>query len=438
MGKVLVVEDSSDLLLVLRDVVAREGYVVFTAETGAEALAVARNQVLDLVFLDIGLPDINGIELISLLQLQTPEVEVVMLTAVNDARTAVDALKSGASDYILKPFDLVEFRKLLNRLMAARLSSRQLQIDSREKGRGVELLGQSPVMVALRQHIATAAVVKAPVLICGETGTGKELVARALHGKSGSGIFVKVDCGTLSTGIIESELFGYEKGAFTDARETRKGLVEIADGGILFLDEIGNLPMPLQPKLLRLIEESTFRRVGGVNDIQVNVRIVAATNVNIEEEIRQGRFREDLFYRLNVITLTPPALRQRRDDILLLADHYLRFYAGEMNKRILGFTPETEEALVAYDFPGNVRELKNLIERAVIYSQGERLTLVGLHGRPATTENSGTQLATELMSLKEIELRHIQQVLTATSQNKSHAARILGISRATLREKLQG
>jgi DNA-binding NtrC family response regulator len=435
MGKILIVEDSPDLQLILRDLVVNEGYVVFTANNGAEALDVARSQVLDLVFLDIGLPDVSGIELIGALQHRIPDVDVVMLTAVNDARTAVDALKSGAIDYILKPFELLEFRKLLNRLMAARNSARQLRIDSREKGRGWELLGQSPVMVGLRQHIATAATVKAPVLICGETGTGKELVARALHSRSGAGVFVKVDCGTLSGSIIEAELFGYEKGAFTDARETRKGLVEVADGGILFLDEIGNLPLALQPKLLRLIEESVFRRVGGVHDIQVTVRIVAATNINIEEEIRQGRFREDLYYRLNVITLIPPPLRQRREDILLLADHYLRFYSAEMNKRLRGFTPETEETLLSYDFPGNVRELKNLIERAVIYSQGERLAVAGLGSRPGG-EPSGAQVSKEFSTLKEMERRYIQQVLDASSQNKSQAARILGISRATLREKL--
>lgn len=435
MGNILIVEDSPDLQLVLREVVEKEGYAAFSANSGAEALAVARSQVLDLVFLDIGLPDLSGIELIGSLQHRIPDVDVVMLTAVNDARTAVEALKSGAIDYILKPFDLLEFRKLLNRLMASRLSARQLRIDSREKGRGWELLGKSPVMVGLRQHIATAATVKAPVLICGETGTGKELVARALHSRSGTGVFVKVDCGTLSASIIEAELFGYEKGAFTDARETRKGLVEMADGGTLFLDEIGNLPLSLQPKLLRLIEESVFRRVGGVHDIQVNVRIVAATNINIEEEIRRGRFREDLFYRLNVITLVPPPLRERRDDILLLADHYLRFFSGEMNKRLCGFTPETEEALLAYDFPGNVRELKNLIERAVIYSQGERLALVGLTSRPGA-EKGGVLEPLEFPPLREMERGYIQQVLAAAGQNKSQAARILGISRATLREKI--
>jgi DNA-binding NtrC family response regulator len=435
MGKILIVEDSPDLQLVLRDVVEKEGYVAFVADSGVEALTVARSQVLDLVFLDIGLPDLSGIELIGSLQHLIPDVDVVMLTAVNDARTAVEALKSGAIDYILKPFELLEFRKLLNRLMVARQSARQLRIDSLEKGRGWELLGQSPVMVGLRQHIATAAAVKAPVLICGETGTGKELVARALHSRSGKGVFVKVDCGTLSASIIEAELFGYEKGAFTDARETRKGLVEVADGGILFLDEIGNLPLALQPKLLRLIEESVFRRVGGIHDIQVNVRIVAATNVNIDEEARQGRFREDLYYRLNVITLVPPPLRQRREDILLLADHYLRFFAGEMNKRLRGLTPEAEEALLAYDFPGNVRELKNLIERAVIYSQGERLSLVGLSSR-SVGETNGVQGPREYPPLREMERSYIQQVLAAFGQNKSQAARILGISRTTLREKL--
>lgn len=436
MGNILIVEDSPDLQLVLREVVEKEGYVAFSANSGAEAVAVARSQVLDLVFLDIGLPDLNGIELIGPLQHQIPDVDVVMLTAVNDARTAVEALKSGAIDYILKPFDLLEFRKLLNRLMASRLSARQLRIDSREKGRGWELLGQSPGMAGLRQQISTAATVKVPVLICGETGTGKELVARALHSRSGAGVFVKVDCGTLSASIIEAELFGYEKGAFTDARETRKGLVEMADGGLLFLDEIGNLPLSLQPKLLRLIEESVFRRVGGVHDIQVNVRIVAATNINIEEEVRQGRFREDLFYRLNVITLVPPPLRERREDILLLADHYLRFFAGEMNKRLRGFTPETEEALLAYDFPGNVRELKNLIERAVIYSQGERLALVGLAPRPGGERGGSQEPSREYPPLREMEKSYIQQVLAAAGQNKSQAARILGISRATLREKI--
>jgi DNA-binding NtrC family response regulator len=437
MGKVLIVDDSPDLRLVLSDVVTGEGHTVFAVGSGAEAMALARSQVLDLVFLDIGLPDANGIELISSLQQLIPDIDVVMLTALNDARSAVESLKSGAGDYILKPFDLLEFRKMLNRLLAGRLSARQLRIDSREKNRFGGLLGNSPAMANLLRQVDMAATVKSPVLITGETGTGKELVARALHGRVGSEVFVKVDCGTLSASIIEAELFGYEKGAFTDARETRKGLVEVADGGILFLDEIGNLPLTLQPKLLRLLEESAFRRVGGVHDIQVNVRILAATNIDVEEEVRQGRFREDLYYRLNVMTLEIPPLRQRQDDILLLADHYLRFFAGEMNKPIRGFTPEAEEILRAHDFPGNVRELKNLVERAVIYCQSERLSLVGLSSRrPLGSLSSPGDPEVELLPLREMEKRYLRQVLEASGQNKSQAAKILGISRTTLRDKL--
>ncbi len=437
MGKVLIVDDSSDLRLVLSDVVTKEGHTVFAAGSGAEALALVRSQVLDLVFLDIGLPDTNGIELISSIQQLIPDVDVVMLTALNDARSAVESLKSGAGDYILKPFDLLEFRKLLNRVLAGRLSARQHRIDSREKDRFGGLLGNSPAMVNLLRQVDMAAKVKSPVLITGETGTGKELVARALQGRVGNEVFVKVDCGTLSASIIEAELFGYEKGAFTDARETRKGLVEVADGGILFLDEIGNLPLALQPKVLRLIEESVFRRVGGVHDIQVNVRIIAATNINVEEEVRQGRFREDLYYRLNVMTLEIPPLRRRQDDILLLADHYLRFFATEMNKPIRGFTPEAEDILRSYNFPGNVRELKNLVERAVIYCESERLSLVGLDSRRPLGLLSGSDgPVEELLPLREMEKRYLKQVLDAAGQNKSRAAKILGISRTTLRDKL--
>jgi len=437
MGKVLIVDDSPDLRLVLSEVVTKEGHTVFAVGSGAEALAMARSQLLDLVFLDIGLPDASGIELISSIQQLIPDVDVVMLTALNDARSAVESLKSGAGDYILKPFDLLEFRTIMNRLLAGRLSARQLRIDSREKNRFGGLLGNSPAMLNLLSQLEMAATVKSPVLITGETGTGKELVARALHGLVGNGVFVKVDCGTLSASIIEAELFGYEKGAFTDARETRKGLVEVADGGILFLDEIGNLPLALQPKLLRLIEESVFRRVGGVHDIQVNVRIIAATNIDVEEEVRQGRFREDLYYRLNVMTLEIPPLRRRQDDVLLLADHYLRFFAAEMNKPIRGFTPEAEEILRSYDFPGNVRELKNLVERAVIYCGSERLSLVGLNSRRPLDPLSGPDHPEEeLLPLREMEKRYLRRVLDAAGQNKSQAAKILGISRTTLRDKL--
>ncbi|MDT8334716.1 MAG: sigma 54-interacting transcriptional regulator, partial [Desulfurivibrionaceae bacterium] len=271
MGKVLIIEDSEDLRLSLRDLVGKAGCTPFTAATGAEGLRQLECQLIDVVFLDIGLPDADGIELISVIHDLAPDVDIVMLTGNDDARSAVNSLKSGAVDYILKPFDLVEFRHILNRLMAGRLSARQETLASREKSGTVNLIGNSRGMIQLKDDIQTAAQVRVPVLVTGETGTGKEMVARAIHrlAGAGAGVFAKVDCGTLSASIIEAELFGSEKGAYTDARETRKGLVEIADGGVLFLDEIGNLPLALQPKLLRLVEESTFRRVGGVKDIQV-------------------------------------------------------------------------------------------------------------------------------------------------------------------------
>jgi len=436
MSKVLIVEDSEDLRLSLRDLVKKAGYTPFAAETGAEGLRLLECQLIDVVFLDIGLPDANGIELISVIHEISPDVDIVMLTGNDDARSAVNSLKSGAVDYILKPFDVVEFRHILNRLMAGRLSARQETLAERQKSDTLNLIGNSRGMIQLKDDIRTASQVRVPVLITGETGTGKEMVARAIHRLAGTegGVFAKVDCGTLSASIIEAELFGNEKGAYTDARETRKGLVEIADGGVLFLDEIGNLPLELQPKLLRLVEESTFRRVGGVKDIHVNVRILAATNADVAEEVKMGRFREDLFYRLNVISLVIPPLRERGGDVILLANHFLRHFAKEMKKNIKGFSPQTDQLFLEHDWPGNVRELKNIVERTVIYCQRDWATPVGLD--VVRSEGSKTS-DDELVTLREMERRYIEKVLLRTGNNKSEAARVLDISRTTLRDKLK-
>jgi DNA-binding NtrC family response regulator len=436
MGKVLIIEDSEDLRFSIAELVKKAGYVPLAVENGAAGLRLLEYQLIDVVFLDIGLPDANGIDLISVIHGIAPDVDIVMLTGNDDARSAVNSLKAGAVDYILKPFDVVEFRHVLNRLMGGRLSARQEKLDSRAKGDSLDLLGNSRGMVQLKDDIQTAAKVRVPVLVTGETGTGKEMVARAIHRLAGAkgGVFAKVDCGTLSASIIEAELFGSEKGAFTDARETRKGLVEIADGGVLFLDEIGNLPLALQPKLLRLVEESTFRRVGGVKDIQVNVRIVAATNADVAEEVRAGRFREDLFYRLNVIGLRIPPLRERGGDVLLLANHFLRHFAKEMKKNVKGFSPRTDQLFLDHHWPGNVRELKNIIERTVIYCQREWATPVGLE---VVRTEGGNVAADKLLTLRDMERRYLQKVLRQTGNNKSEAARILDISRTTLREKLK-
>jgi transcriptional regulator with PAS, ATPase and Fis domain len=279
-----------------------------------------------------------------------------------------------------------------------------------------------------------AAEVDSPVLITGETGTGKELVARAIHESRSkkNGVFVKVDCGTLSANLIESELFGHDKGAFTDALCDKKGLVEVADDGTLFLDEIGNLPISLQPKLLRLIEESIFRRVGGIKDIKVKIRIIAATNADIEREIDKGHFREDLYYRLNVIPVELPPLRDRGDDILLLAGQFLHSFNRDLKKDIKGIAPSAHEAMLAYDWPGNIRELRNLIEREVIFCKTGWLTATGLRAASPAASLPDDQLVT----LRENERRYIRKILNYTNNNKSKAARILEISRTTLREKL--
>ena len=435
MSRVLIVEDAADLRFALAGVVRRAGYQVLEASSGAEAVELLHRHLVGLVYLDIGLPDADGIELIQDIRAAAPTADIVMLTGRNDADSAVRSLKAGAMDYILKPFELIEFKQSLARSMEGRRAA-QLSLLAGQEAGGNEIIGESRPMEELRQKIRTAAMVTAPVLIAGETGTGKELVARAIHAQASGrrGLFVKVDCGTLTAGVIESELFGHDQGAFTDARAAKQGLVELADGGTLFLDEISNLPVSLQPVLLRMIEESVFRRVGGVKDIGVDLRIVAASNLSIPEQVRRGSFREDLYYRLNVIPLEVPPLRQRGRDILLLADCFIHRYARELRKEVKGLTPEAEAAFLRNPWPGNVRELKNLIEREVLFSRTPWLAVAGLS--PAGGADALPTAGDELCSLAEMERRHIRRVLAATGGNKTRAAQILGISRTTLRDKL--
>ena len=433
MGSVLIVDDQEDLRFSLAKIVEKQGYRATTAANGKDALDMLNRTITDLVFLDIGLPDGNGIDLIAKIKEQNGDIDIVMLTGINEAKTAVQALRAGAVDYIVKPFDIIEFKAILERILQARLMKKKASLLHHEVGIAT-IIGTSPPMQRVKEAIRLASQVDAAVLITGETGTGKELVARAIHdSKLGrNGVFVKVDCGTLSSSLMESELFGYEKGAFTDARNAKKGLVEIANGGTLFLDEIGNLPIDLQPKLLRLIEESTFRRVGGLKDIEVKIRIIAATNADIVEQIDKGGFREDLYYRLNVLPIPLPPLRDRGGDILLLADFFLHELQKEVKKELHGFTPEARTAILGHQWQGNIRELRNLIEREAIFNQSGWLTMAGL----VSEAQSHPREKDPLLSLKEVELLHIQKVLNAVNNNKSKAARILGISRTTLRESL--
>ncbi|MFT5699997.1 MAG: two-component system response regulator AtoC [Desulforhopalus sp.] len=433
MSCVLIVDDQEDLRYSLAKVVKKQGYSITTAATGKDAIEVLQSTVIDLVFLDIGLPDVNGIELIPTIKETNDAVEIVILTGLNDAKTAVDALRAGALDYIVKPFDLLEFKSVLNRIMQANISRKKASLASPAIGLDT-IIGQSTGMLKVKQAIKTAAEVDSAVLISGETGTGKELVARAIHeSRSGqNGVFVKIDCGTLSSSLIESELFGHEKGAFTDASQDKKGLVEIAAGGTLFLDEIGNLPVDLQPKLLRLIEESTFRRVGGIKDISVNIRIIAATNADLIENIDKSSFREDLYYRINVIPIQLPPLRDRGNDVILLAQSFLQQFAVELKRTVQGFTEEGIAKLHQHGWDGNIRELRNTIEREIIFNKSPWVSMTNLTCDQSEKPNDQSPL----VSLKEMEQRYIKQVLARVNNNKSKAARILEISRTTLRDKL--
>lgn len=434
MSTVLIVDDAEDLCFSLGNIVENEGYMVITAATGTAALDALRDHIVDLIYLDIGLPDIHGIELIPAIRDISADSDIIILTGQNDAKTAVESLKAGAVDYIVKPFDLIEFTTSLNRIMQSRLIHKKILLESQQSG-AQAMVCESKVMLPVKEAIATAAKVNAPVLIVGETGTGKELAARAISDLQTErrGVFVKVDCGTLSENLIESELFGYEKGAFTDAQSSKGGLVEISDGGTLFLDEIGNLPVSLQPKLLRLIAESTFRRVGGTRDIQVSVRIIAATNINLIREVEKGNFRQDLYYRLNVIPINLPPLRDREDDVLLLANYYLRYFNKELKKDIKGFTQAAAASMLAHEWPGNIRELRNLIEREMIFCKSDWLSFAEDHH-----DSEHTVSNTPLISLRDMERNYVQKVLKATGNNKSKAAEILGITRNTLRAKLAG
>ncbi len=436
MGSVLIVDDNDDLRFSLAQVVKNEGFAIQSAATGAEALEILYSSIIDIIFLDINLPDRDGIELIPDIKEISHDISIVMLTGINEAKTAVEALKAGALDYIVKPFDIIEFKSVMHRLIQSRLIEKKVLIEEQELA-GQSLICACEPMRKVKAAISTAAQVDSAVLISGETGTGKEVVARAIHQAKHhqSGVFVKVDCGTLSANLIESELFGYDQGAFTDARKDKKGLVEVANGGTLFLDEIGNLPISLQPKLLRLIEESTFRKVGGLKDIKVSVRIIAATNSDLEQGVAENSFREDLYYRLNVIPIALPPLRERENDIVLLADYFLHLLNREMKKNIKGFTDKATQTMLTYGWPGNIRELRNLIEREVIFSQSEWLALSELSEKNVP---DGSTRSNHLKSLKEMELDHISRVLQRTGNNKSLAAKILGISRNTLRTKIEG
>jgi two-component system, NtrC family, response regulator AtoC len=452
-ASILVVEDNEDLCKTIADVMKREGYFVKTAASGEEALTRLEKGLIDLVLLDIKLPKKSGLEVLARIRELQPELLVIMITALTDARPAVEALKSGAYDYLLKPFELDELKLVVAKALEThRLKLEVARLKEQQRRRSPEsgLYGESAAIQEVLNLVKIIAETpRTSVLIEGESGTGKELAADAIHAASNRADkpMIKINCAAIPDNLLESELFGYEKGAFTDAKGTKRGLFELAHGGTVFLDEISSMKPALQPKLLRVLESSSFRRIGGTADITVDVRIIAATNQNLEGCVRDGLFREDLLYRLKVMVIQLPPLREHPEDILPMAKLFVEQNNREFNRSIKSISPEAAEMMVRYPWPGNVRELKNVLERAVILCKREEITPELLHLEPIETPINSSLTVSVMRSagaaagdgetLAEIERQHVLRTLEKYHNNKSRTAKMLNISRSTLREKLK-
>ncbi|MCS6856676.1 MAG: sigma-54 dependent transcriptional regulator [Sandaracinaceae bacterium] len=441
-ARLLVVDDEHSALSALQKLLESEGYRVWCASNGEEALQHLDEIAPDLVITDLKMPGINGIELVEKVRSKNPSIPVIVVTAFGDVQSAVSAMRRGAEDYLSKPIDfdalLVSIeRALFHRDLRAEAEQLRRQIREQKEEGLYGLVGSSQAMQEIYRTIRQVAPSKATVLITGESGTGKGEAAKAIHMLSprASRPFVTLQCSVLAESLLESELFGHEKGAFTGADRRRIGRFEQAHEGTLFLDEIGEIPPSTQVKLLRVLQEKRFERVGGNETIQVDVRVIAATNRDLAEEVRKGRFREDLYYRLNVIHIEMPPLRARKSDILILADHFIRRFAEENRKRILGMSEEARAHLLSYAWPGNVRELENAIERAVVMCQGQRIELSDLPPS-IRAQNSHSEVRIPGSSMAEIERYAILQTLEACGGSTKKAAEILGISVRTIQYRL--
>jgi DNA-binding NtrC family response regulator len=435
--RILIVDDEAIVRESLGNWLREEGYVVDVAGSGKETLQKLAESSYDIFLIDIKMPGMDGLQLQRRIREIAPEASIIIMTAYASVETAVEAMKQGAYDYIVKPFDPDQLEHILrNAVERKRLVAENVRLRERIQEMALfhEIVGQSAAIQRVLEQIRLVAMSDTTVLIRGESGTGKELVARAIHANSPRRYMpiVIVNCGALAEGVIESELFGHEKGAFTGAHYRRKGKFELADGGTLFLDEIGDISPKTQVDLLRVLEEKKIFRVGGNTPIPVDFRLIAATNKDLEALVAEGRFREDLYYRINVFSITIPPLRERREDIPLLAEHFLKKFAQSMNKPILGISPEALALLEHYDWPGNVRELQNAIERAVLVCRGREIRPedLPLQVNEARGQTMGKTLA-------EVERQHIQRILQETRWNISQAARLLGIDRVTLYNKIR-
>ncbi|MBI5579525.1 MAG: sigma-54-dependent Fis family transcriptional regulator [Deltaproteobacteria bacterium] len=443
--KILVVDDEPSHCKMLEAVLSAEGYEVVHASNGAEAIAEVGKRFFDLILMDIRMQKTGGIEALKAIKEISPGIPIIMMTAYASVETAVAALKSGAYDYLTKPLDIDELKIMLaHALRHHRLEQENLQLKEQLDDRFdfSSIIGSSTSMKKVFETVALVAPTEVTVLICGESGTGKELVANAIHHNSprGKRPFVKVNCAALPETLLESELFGHEKGAFTGAVNRRKGRFQLAHGSSIFLDEIAEMAPMTQAKILRVLQERSFEVVGGSETLQVDTRVIAATNRNLEEEIRAGRFREDLFYRLNVVKIEVPPLRDRCEDIPLLANFFINQYAEKNRRHIKGLTPRALDLFMRYEWPGNVRELENAIERAVIMARGD---MVAPDALPEAIQALGASSGAALVdlpagrSLKEVEKEMILRTLAESGGNRTQASKILGISRRTLQLKLK-
>ncbi|MFT5429490.1 MAG: two-component system response regulator HydG [Myxococcota bacterium] len=438
---VLVVDDDDSNRASIEKVLGREKLRVVTASNAREALEIIRNQPIAVVVTDYQMPGMTGIDLLRSVRGVSPETDVILITAYGTIEMAVEAMKQGAYDFVVKPFKRHDIVRPVKRALEKQeliLENRRLKAELAESKGNRAIIGQSTLMRETLELVDQVAPSSATVLITGESGTGKELIARATHNGSGrSGQFVAVNCAAIPDTILESELFGYEKGAFTGAVGRREGRFERADGGTLFLDEIGEMAPHVQVKLLRVLQEGEIERLGGTQTIKVDCRIVAATNRDLLKEVAEGRFREDLYYRLNVITVPLPPLRDRNEDVPLLAHHFLNIYAKKNNKNIGGIEQDALEALTSHTWPGNVRELENVLERAVVLSRGGLISIGELPGRIQNGGAAVRSIAIPLgMPLDEVEQRLVSETLKMTGGDKRLAAQLLGIATRTIYRKL--
>jgi two-component system, NtrC family, response regulator AtoC len=445
--RVLIIEDEKLIRWSLRQRFVEEGYIADEAESGGEGIRKLRDASYDLLTLDYKLPDMTGLDVLRQVRKIDPDIVVIMLTAYSNVEDAVTAMRLGAFDYVSKPFKMDELMSTIEHGLETTLLKRQVRdFRAQMKSRfGIEgIIGVSAAMLQLFATIRDVASSGAStVFLTGESGTGKDLVAKTIHYNSDRADhpFMNITCTAMAETLLESELFGYERGAFTDAKALKRGLLEVAHGGTVFLDEVGDMPLMLQAKLLRFLEERMFRRVGGVHDIEVDVRVIAATNRDIDKLIEEGKFREDLYYRLNIIPLRLVPLRQRGGDIMLLAKHYVARFSSEFRKPITEIRASAEQKLMSYTWPGNVRELRNALERAVLLSKHEYVDAEDLVLGRATEQTgeaiAGLQLPPGGVDLARVEEQLVRQALDRTGGNQTHAAALLSLSRDQLRYRLQ-